>query len=152
MTTHSQLGATQKNVAWLVRLDFDNRAREIFLKARADTITQRARLCIFEGDLHHYIFQVSYVYFTLMKHTVNIYQQCFPPPMMSACVKWAKEQLDSFNIILARQLSSVQRDSPTWNECMRRAKEHATMMDEVGMDFKELVSVDLRNQEDRNVP
>ena len=144
MATHSQLGATQKNVAWLVRLDFDDRAREAFLKARADVIAQRARLCIFEGDLHHYIFQVSYVYFILMKHTVSIYQQCFPQPMMSACVKWAKEQLDRFNTILARQLSSVQRDSPTWKECMNRAKEHAAMMDEVGMDFKELVTVDLR--------
>lgn len=141
MNTHSQLTATQTNVAWLVRLEFDDRAREAYLKARADIIAQRARLCIFEGDLHHYIFQVSYVYFTLMKHTVSIYQQCFPQPMMSACVKWAKEQLDRFNIILARQLSSVQRHSPTWNECVGRAKEHAAMMDEVGMDFKELVSV-----------
>ncbi len=141
MNTHSQLTATQTNVAWLVRLEFDDRAREAFLKARADVIAQRARLCIFEGDLQHYIFQVSYVYFTLMKHTVSIYQQCFPQPMMSACVKWAKEQLERFNVILARQLSSVQRDSPTWNECLRRAKEHAAMMDEVGMDFKELVSV-----------
>jgi len=141
VNTHSQLTATQTNVAWLVRLEFDDRAREAFLKARADVIAQRARLCIFEGDLQHYIFQVSYVYFTLMKHTVSIYQQCFPQPMMSACVKWAKEQLERFNVILARQLSSVQRDSPTWNECLRRAKEHAAMMDEVGMDFKELVSV-----------
>lgn len=78
-----------------------------------------------------------------MKHTVSIYQQCFPQPMMSACVKWAKEQLDRFNVILARQLSSVQRDSPTWNECMSRAREHAAMMDEVGIDFKELVGINL---------
>lgn len=67
--------------------------------------------------------------------------------MISACVKWAKEQLDKFNVILARQLSSVQRDSPTWNECMSRAKEHAAVMDDVGMDFKELVSVNLANED-----
>lgn len=67
--------------------------------------------------------------------------------MMSACVKWAKEQLDKFNVILTRQLSSVQRDSPTWKQCMSRAKEHAAMMDEVGMDFKELVSVDVPDEE-----
>lgn len=67
--------------------------------------------------------------------------------MMSACVKWAKEQLDKFNVILARQLSSVQRDSPTWKQCMSRAKEHAAMMDEVGMDFKELIGVDALKEE-----
>ena len=110
-------------------------------------ITQRARLCVFEGDLHHYIFQIAYVYFTLMKHTVGTYQKCFPPPMMSACVKWAKEQLDRFNLVLARQLSSVQRNSPTWNECMNRAKEHAALMDDVGIDFKELISAEIPSQD-----
>ncbi|KAL8781864.1 MAG: hypothetical protein Q9213_005805 [Squamulea squamosa] len=139
--THSFSNATQTNIAWLVRLGFDARARESFLKARSETIIKRGRQCIFEGDLRDYIFQVSFVYFTLMKNTVSTYQQCFPPLMMSACVKWAKEHLDGFNVILSRQLSSVQRGSPTWNECMDQAKEHAMMVNEVGLDFKELVRV-----------
>ncbi|KAI4118100.1 MAG: hypothetical protein LQ345_001782 [Seirophora villosa] len=139
--THSFSTATQTNIAWLVRLGFDDRARESFLQARSEAITKRARQCIFEGDLRDYIFQVSFVYFTLMKNTVSIFQQCFPPLVMSACVKWAKEHLDGFNVILSRQLSSVQRGSPTWNECMDQAKEHAMMVNEVGLDFKELVRV-----------
>ena len=65
--------------------------------------------------------------------------------MMSACVKWAKEHLDAFNRVLASQLSNVQRDSPTWTECMERAREHAKMMDEVGLDFKELVGVEFED-------
>ncbi|KAL9599478.1 MAG: hypothetical protein Q9219_003817 [cf. Caloplaca sp. 3 TL-2023] len=132
----------QSNIAWLVRLGFDERARESFLKARSEAIIKRSRQCIFEGDLRDYIFQVSYVYFQLMKNTISIYQQCFPPLMMSACVKWAKEHLDSFNVILSRQLSSVQRGSPTWNECMDQAKELAKLLDEVGLDFKDLVRVE----------
>jgi hypothetical protein len=98
-----------------------------------------ARQCIFEGDLHHYIFQISYVYFTIIKNTVLIYQACFPPLMMSACVKWAKEHVDGFNALLARQMNSVDQDSLVWTECMNRAKEHADMMSEVGLDFTELV-------------
>lgn len=58
---------------------------------------------------------------------------------MSACVKWAKEHVDAFNVILARQLSSVERESPLWAECMEQAHEHAAMLAEVGLDFKELV-------------
>ncbi|KAI4287170.1 MAG: hypothetical protein L6R35_003576 [Caloplaca aegaea] len=139
--THSFSNATKTNVAWLVRLGFDDRARESFLQARSDAITKRARQCIFEGDLRDYIFQVSFVYFTLMKNTVNVFQQCFPTLMTSACVKWAKEHLDGFNVILSRQLSSVQRGSPTWNECMDQAKAHAMMVNEVGLDFKGLVRV-----------
>ena len=62
--------------------------------------------------------------------------------MMSACVTWAKKHLDQFNATLLRQLSSVQKDSSTWQECMERAKEHARMLDEVGLDFSELIGVE----------
>lgn len=61
---------------------------------------------------------------------------------MSACVKWAKEQVDAFNVILARQLSSTDRDGPGWVECMNQAKEHAKMLSEVGLDFKSLIGRD----------
>ena len=42
---------------------------------------------------------------------------------------------------LGRQLSSVQVGSPTWRDCVDRAREHAAMMSEVGLDFKGLVRV-----------
>jgi hypothetical protein len=58
---------------------------------------------------------------------------------MSACVKWAKEQVDTFNIILARQLSSAPQDGHIWNKCMDQAKEHAKMLSDVGLDFKSLI-------------
>ena len=59
--------------------------------------------------------------------------------MMSACVKWAKEQVDAFNVILERQLSGAERGGSVWVECMNQAKEHAKMLSEVGLDFKNLI-------------
>ena len=147
--THSGVKATQTNVAWLVRLGFDDPAREAYLKARSGVIAQRARQCVFEGDLHQYILEISYVYFTLIRNTVSNYQQCFPPLMMSACVKWAKEHLDSFNVILARQLSSVQKNSSIRKECIEGARHHAMLMDEVGLDFKDLVGIGMENNSDK---
>ena len=96
---------------------------------------------MFEGDLPQYIFQLSFVYFTIIKNTVNIYQACFSPLMMSACVKWAKEQVDVFNQILSRQLSILDPSSTTWQECMARVREHAKLMTEAGLDFKNLVGI-----------
>ena len=61
--------------------------------------------------------------------------------MMSACVRWAKERLDDFNEMLGRQLSSVVPESKTWVECLGRAREHAGMCGEVGLEFGELVRV-----------
>jgi hypothetical protein len=89
--------------------------------------------------LEDYIFQLSFIYFTIIKNTVDNYQKCFPQVQMSACVKWAKEHVDAFNEVLVRQLSSVERGSPLWQKCMEQALEHAGMLVDVGLDFKELV-------------
>jgi hypothetical protein len=58
---------------------------------------------------------------------------------MSACVKWAKEQVELFNDILNRQLSSCEQGSQLWTQCMNQALEHANMLSEVGLNFSNLV-------------
>lgn len=59
--------------------------------------------------------------------------------MSSACIKWAKEHLDGFNAILARQLSSVQRGTGVWDKCMDIVHEQAAQLTEVGVDFRGLI-------------
>jgi exocyst complex component 8 len=59
--------------------------------------------------------------------------------MLSACVKWAKTHMDGFNALLERQLSGEKESSKTYMECMSRAHQHAAMLSEVGLDFKDLV-------------
>ncbi len=72
--------------------------------------------------------------------------------MMSACVKWAKEEVDAFNVILARQLSSVERGGEAWQTCIQRAKLHAQMLEEVQLDFRDLVGKDVPNQKPAPAP
>jgi len=70
---------------------------------------------------------------------------------MSACVKWAKEEVDAFNAILARQLSSTEEGGEVWTLCMDRAKEHSKMLSEVGLDFRNLVGQKVKsNGAERN--
>lgn len=91
-----------------------------------------------------YIWEISFVYFTIIRNSVSCFQSCFPPTMMSACVKWAKEEVEAFNLILARQLSSTERGGQVWTECMERAQIHANMLSEVGLDFRNLVGRELK--------
>ncbi|CAN8102361.1 unnamed protein product [Discula destructiva] len=149
---HNVPSKTKQHVSSLTRLGFEDRAREAYLEARRSTIQKRSRQCIFQGDLHLYIWQLSFVYFTIIKNTVRCFQGCFPPPMMSACVKWAKEEVEAFNVILARQLSSTERESEAWNKCMERAKEHAQMLSEVGLDFRNLVGQEPAPANGNDVP
>ncbi|TDZ38929.1 Exocyst complex component exo84 [Colletotrichum spinosum] len=144
-TTHTAPTKNQRNISWLARLGHEDRAREAYLLARHEIIQKRSRQCIFQGDLHIYIWEISFVYFSLIRNTVSCFQACFPPPMMSACVKWAKEEVETFNGILARQLSGTERGSAVWNECMERAQEHAKMLNEVQLDFRNLVGKDLEH-------
>lgn len=156
--THSFPQTTKTKVDWLTRLEYEDQAREVYLKARSDVITKRVRwvflfpllhfqhanqmtrACVFEGDLPLYVFQISFVYFTLIKNTISIYQQCFPSVMTSACIKWAKEHLDGFNALLTRQLSSVQRGTTVWQKCIDIVREQAEMLAEVCVDFTDLVA------------
>lgn len=139
VASHSQPSRTKRNVDWLNRLGFEDRAREAYLKARGELIQKRSRQCVFQGDLHLYIWQISFVYFSIIRNTVSCFQSCFPQTMMSACVKWAKEEVDAFNVILARQLSSTEKDGVVWKQCVDRAKTHAKMLAEVQLDFRDLV-------------
>lgn len=133
------ISSVKKHVTWIVRLGFEDKAREAYLGARGGVIKTRTRQCHFEGNLPDYIFQISFIYFTIIKNTVEIYQKCFSQQLMSACVKWAKEHVDAFNVILARQLSSVDRDGKVWTECMSLAQDHAAILADVGLDFKDLI-------------
>lgn len=42
-TTHNQQNKTKRNLSWLARLGYEDRAREAYLAARGDTIHKRAR-------------------------------------------------------------------------------------------------------------
>merc|ERR1712000_237779 len=153
-TSHNNQAKTKRNSSWLTRLGFEDRAREAYLAARSDTIHKRTRQCIFQGDLHLYIWQISFVYFMVIHNTVKCFQGCFPPPMMSTCVKWAKQEVEAFNSVLARQLSSTERGGEVWKTCMDRAKEHASMLSEAGLDFTDLVGrdVDKENSQQTSTP
>ena len=105
---------------------------------------RKRRQCIFQGNLDQYIWEISFVYFTIIRNTVSCFQACFPPPMMSACVKWAKEEVDAFNAILARQLSGEKEGGEAWARCMDTAKEHAGLLSEVGLDFRNLVGQNVK--------
>ncbi len=79
------------------------------------------------------------MYFTIIKNTVATFHACFPATMMSACVNWAKEQVDAFNVILLRQLSNTDHGEKRWIESMNQAKDHAKMLSDVGLDFDNMI-------------
>jgi hypothetical protein len=147
--TPSYMEATKSKVTFLIRLGFEDRARDAYLNARSDMLAKRARQCVFEGDLHRYVFSISYVYFTIVKNTVLIYQAAFTTPGgISACVKWANVHLETFNTLLVRQLSAIEQGGKLWRECMDVVWGHEKeMLGDFGLDFKEVIGRGLEARE-----
>ena len=146
----SFMETTKKLVAYLVRLGKEDRAREAYLSARSDNLNKRARQCVFEGDLHRYVFSLCYVHFTMIRNTVLIYQASFNKDSMSAVIKWSNTHLEMFNSVLQRQMSSVEKHGRVWKECMDVVWEHERgMLGENGLDFREVIG---RGLEIRDVP
>ena len=99
------------------------------------------RRCSFDGDLQSYIFQISFIYFKLIRNTINIYQNSFPSSMASVGVKWAKEQIDSFNEHFKTQMSDTDSKSQLWRDCMEISLKHASMLNEVGLNFSNMIGI-----------
>ncbi|KAK5165392.1 exocyst complex component exo84 [Saxophila tyrrhenica] len=131
---------TKQNVSWLLRLGFEELARSTYLTSRTETLRARTRQLPFTGPLPPYLHALAYTTFTLLLHTFRTSATAFPPASGSAVVKWAKEQVDEFNMMLERQLSSVEQGSVLWQECIEVVKGQAGVLSEVGVDFRGVVA------------
>lgn len=138
--TSSGTEKTKQNVSWLLRLGFEETARTTYLTSRAETLRMRTRQLPFTGPLPPYLHALAYTTFTLLLHTFRTFASAFPPASGSAVVTWAKEQVDEFNVMLERQMSSVDQGSPLWSECVDVVKGQAGVLAEVGVDFRGVVA------------
>lgn len=136
--------AVKANVQWLIRLDFEDRARAAFLEAKSAVIQKRTRQVRFEGDVPLYISQVALVQFTLIKNTVEIYNSCFEYRLASALVRWAKDRVEEYMLLFDRQLETAGEEAKVFEDCMEITRLHSTMLVDCGLDFKELKDPSLR--------
>lgn len=135
---------TKESVSWLLRLNCEELARSSYLDARTETIRARTRQLPFTGSLPPYLHALAYVTFTLLLHTFKTFSASFPPASGSAVVKWGFERVEEFNGLCERQMSSVERGSELWMECLGIVKAEAGLLREgVGVDFRALVGRNL---------
>lgn len=144
--TNSRMTATQQHIAWLIKLGFEARASEAYLDSRSEVVRMRVGQSSNLGDLHQYIYQLSFIYFTLIKNTIAIYQACFAHTMTSACIKWAKDHVDEFNSLLARQMRKWEPRGDDWRMALDRVREHERMLREVNVDMGGMIGRGLEGE------
>lgn len=130
--------AIKASTLWLVKLGFEDLAREAFLDARSTVIKHRTRQVRFDGDVAMYISQVALAQFTLIKNTVEIYNTCFEPRIASALISWISGHVSAYVEILHVQLQALAPESKVYSDCLEITQIHSTMLVDCGLDFKEL--------------
>jgi len=146
--TSAGLERTRRNVAWLLRLGFEDVARQVFLTARTETLQLRTRTLPFTGTLPPYLRALAYTTFTLVLNTFRTFGQAFPASSSgSVVVAWARERVEEFNEALARQMVGVIEPvgGEEWSECLRLVKRQAEVLKEVGVDFTGFVAKGLED-------
>lgn len=142
--TSAGAGRTKENVQFLIRLGFEEMARNRYLESRTESLRLRQRQLPFTGPLPPYLHALSFVTFNHMAHTFQVFSSSFPPSSGSAVVKWGREKVDDFCSIVSRQIEGVEQRSALQGDCQRAVLGEMTVLGEVGVDFSGLILQNLK--------
>ncbi|GAO49445.1 hypothetical protein G7K_3595-t1 [Saitoella complicata NRRL Y-17804] len=143
--TSSKKEEVRKMAQRLLRLGYEDRAREAFLGARTKLIKQRTRQIHFEGNVPLYIAELALIHFTLIRNTCDIYSAAFTENrMVSGFIKWAKVQVEAYSDLFARQLYSFGPDTQEYKASVAATKKQCEILKHIGLDFEYLLEGLLR--------
>lgn len=131
----------------LIQLGQSEAAKSAFLAARHQLISKRLKRVEFRGDLPQYISQIATIYFRMIRTSVDIYQTCFATKMhSSSIVEWAKEEVEEFMVIFAKQLFNIDPKSDVYKKCVEITKEQSAQITAVGLNLGFLLDFIYENQ------
>ncbi|KAG4304056.1 hypothetical protein PORY_002579 [Pneumocystis oryctolagi] len=135
----------KKNVHYLLRLGYEDRAKNSFLTSRSNLIKRRTRQLYFKGDIVAYISDLALIHFVLIRNTAEMYISSFQKSsLISGLVTWIKIQIENFLEFFSRQISFIDYDSDIFLCSMNSIKEQCKILNELGIDMNFL----LQNFED----
>lgn len=133
----------QQLVKLLIILKAGDKAKHTLLESRRNLIRRRIKEVEFQGDIVGYISQVAIIHFRMIRSTIEIFAASYKdsPNTSSSLVEWAKNEIDSYILLFARQLFSVDPASDTYKECAEITRNESEQLKDVGLDLSFMLSV-----------
>ncbi|CAN6634519.1 exocyst complex component Exo84p [Trichomonascus vanleenenianus] len=126
----------------LIRLGHGTRAKETFLEARRGLIRGRIKHVEFQGDIVGYVTQVAIIHFRLIRATVEMFNRFFNASRSSSSlVEWAKNEVEEYILLYARQLYNIDPQDDVSKTCARVTKRESDQLKEVGLDLSFMLAV-----------
>ncbi|KAA8907490.1 hypothetical protein TRICI_004966 [Trichomonascus ciferrii] len=132
----------QANVQLLISLRAGDKAKHTLLDSRRNLIRRRVKEVEFQGDIVGYITQVAIIHFRMVRSTIEIFAACYrdAPGTSSSLVEWAKNEIDSYILLFARQLFNITPESETYQACANVTRQESEQLKEVGLDLSFMLS------------
>ncbi|RKP08157.1 Cullin repeat-like-containing domain protein [Thamnocephalis sphaerospora] len=132
LLTRQQL---ERRVRWLLRLGYEEKARDSFLTSRTALIRERTRQLSSAGDVRQYVDNITMVMFTLVRNTSLWYNQLFNnPAVASSFMRWLQQEMEFFAEKFRRRVFFDQQTFAIVAECMQRAINECGKLREIGLD------------------
>ncbi|KTW30859.1 hypothetical protein T552_00570 [Pneumocystis carinii B80] len=126
----------KKNVHYLLRLGYEDRAKKSFLASRSNLIKRRTRQLYFKENIVSYISDLALIHFVLIHNTAEMYISAFQKPSLtSSLIAWIKSQIENFLELFSKQICFISFDSDIYSNSMKVIKEQCKILNDLGIDM-----------------
>ncbi|EMR11256.1 hypothetical protein PNEG_00287 [Pneumocystis murina B123] len=126
----------KKNVHYLLRLGYENRAKKSFLASRSNLIKRRTRQLYFKENIVSYISDLALIHFVLIHNTAEMYISAFQKPSLtSSLITWIKSQIENFLELFSKQICFISFNSDIYSNSMKIIKEQCKILNNLGIDM-----------------
>ncbi|KAH3669324.1 hypothetical protein OGAPHI_001445 [Ogataea philodendri] len=130
----------QESVELFQLLQMEEKARDLVLESKSKQLDKLVSQLKFEGDLKKYILQMSLIYFTFIKNTYLLYEQCFRETGQKIIfVGWINEKIASYNKLFKRQLMDYSEKSELYRKCVKISHTQSLNLRKIGINVDHIL-------------
>ncbi|KAH3667623.1 hypothetical protein OGATHE_003146 [Ogataea polymorpha] len=121
-------------------IHMEEKARDLVLESKSNQLDKLVSQLKFEGDVKKYILQMSLIYFTFIKNTYLLYEQCFRETGQKVIfVGWMNEKIAAYNKLFRRQLMDYSEQSELYRNCVKISQLQSISLRKIGINVDHLL-------------
>ena len=131
-----RLNAIRSTVKYLLQLGETDRAHQMYLKNRSESIKNNSRKLKMEGSTELYVLKLSHTFFSTLRSTCVEFNDLFEDMTKSAFIVWATNELEYFATSFGQQVLQPITKFPTVAKCVQEVMRQCQQLSSYGLDLE----------------
>lgn len=131
-----RLNAIRATVKYLLQLGETDRAHQMYLKNRSDSVKNNSRKLKMEGSTELYVLKLSNTFFSTLRSTCVEFNDLFENSTKSAFIVWAINELELFATSFTQQVLQPITKFPTVAKCIQEVMAQCRKLTQYGLDLE----------------